>query len=355
MDFAVPDVERMASDGDRRVRRRRGAVVGGIAAAVALLSVTATQVAGAGHDRDSAPVVTHPDVVKKRELAWATGSVIHAGDRTIESGTRCTPSSRPRPGTSWPTRKARVWSVTDGRVDQVGTIDAKHPHLVVDPRGPLAAWMGTAGHSGEPDGISYVDQSRMSGGDATIALRHGPADVDALSGDTLYLHDDRGAVAHDLLTDEERVVDPAGHGETYEGLGVVAAHDGTLAMNAERGTLLGTSRDHAVLLEQAYGNIGSFSPDGAYFSGDADEPSVWTCAPVSGSLCRGWTATPSPAGSTGWTTTRWCSSPRRRRATRWCWSPARSPTGAAASRRRRSGALHHPDYELPVGQPIGDD
>ena len=351
VDFAAPDLDRLTADGDRRIRRRRSAVAGGVLS-VALLVGAVAALGDRGGD-DGASVVAHP-APAARDVTWAKGSVIHDGGRAIDVGHEVRAYVETSVGYVVADTDGHVWSVLDGRVEQVGTTDVKHPRLVADPAGPLAAWVSTAGRSGEPDGISWVDQSRMGGGSARIAPRHGASDVDALSGDTLYLHDERGAVAHDLSTNQERVVDPAGGFESVEGGGVVAAHDGTLAMKADRGTLLGSSRDHAVLLDQAYGSIGAFSPDGAYYSNDADSPSVWDVrtgkqVPVPG--MDGY------AFATGFD---WLDDhtlvliAEQGEGDPMLLVTCRIPDGSSCEQAATLGGLGHPDYQLPVGQPIGE-
>lgn len=350
VDFALPDLERMASDGDRRLRRRRGTVVCGIAAAVVLASVAATHVGGAGGGDHSAPVVTHPETTA-RVVAWSKGPVIHAGDRTIDVGHEVRAFVETSAGYVVADTDGVVWSVVDGHATQVGTTDAKHPRLVADPAGSLAAW-ATTGLDGP--GLHTVDQATDEVG-SPVAAPNATGVLDALSGSTVYFHDRRGAVALDLSTLDEQVVDPAGPGETFEGHGVVAAHDGTLAMKADGGTLLGASRDHAVLLDQAYGSIGAFSPDGTYYSNDADSPSVWDVGTGK--------QVPLP-GMAGYAF-----------ATGYDWLDDRTlvliaekgdgdpmvlvtctiPDGTSCEQVATLGDVDAPDFQLPVGRPIGDD
>ncbi len=354
VDFAVPDVAQMAAQGDRRVRRRHGAVVGGIAAAVVLLSVTATQVAGAGHSRDSAPVVTRP-APAPRVVAWSTGSIIHAGDRTIDVGHEVHAFVETSAGYVVADTDGKVWSVVDGNVTPVGLIDAKHPRLVADPSRTRAAWVGTgldAPGRVERSGLQVLDQS-----DGRISMDGqipAPGEPTAMSGNVLYLTEKRGTVALDLVTGGQVVVDPAGQGETHDGLGVLAAHDETLAMKADGGTLVGTSRDHAVLLDQAYGSIGAFSPDGAYYSNDADSPSVWAVrtgkqVPVPGMDAY--------AFATGF---EWLDDhtllliAEKGEGDPMVLVECAIPGGSSCRQAATLGDLEHPDYQLPVGEPIGD-
>lgn len=353
MDFAVPDLDRLTADGDRRIRRRRSAVAGGVLS-VALL-VGAVAVLGDRGGDDGSATVAHP-APAARPVTWAKGSVIHAGDRTIDVGHEVHAFVETSVGYVVADAAGKMWSVVDGHATEVGTANAKHPRLVADPSGTRTAWVGTgldAPGRVEPSGLQVLDQS---GGRISIdGQSPAPGEVDALSGTTLYFHDDRGAVARDLVSGQERVVDPAGGRESPEGQGVVAANGDTLALRTDRGTLLGTSRDHAVLLEQAYGSIGAFSPDGGYYSNDADSPSVWDVRTGKQVALPGMD---DYAFATGFD---WLDDhtlvliAERAEGDPMVLVTCEVPDGSSCHQVATLGGLDHPDYQLPVGQPIGDD
>lgn len=349
VDFAAPDLDRLTADGDRRIRRRRSALAGGVLS-VALL-VGAVAVLGDRGGDDGSPAVAH-SAPATREVTWAKGSVIHDGDRTVDVGRQVRAFVETSVGYVVADPGGKVWSVVDGHATEVGTASAQHPRLVADPAGPLAAW-NTPSFEGQQ--VNAIDQStgRVS---SPVSAPHLPGELDALSGATVYFHDKRGAVALDLITKDERVVDPvADERESPQGQGVIAAHDDVLALRGEGGTLVGTSRDHAVLLEQAYGSIGTFSPDGAYYSNDADSPSVWDVRTGKQLALPGMD---DYAFATGFD---WLDDrtlvliAEKGKGDPMVLVTCEVPGGSSCHQVATLGSLDHPDYQLPVGQPIDDD
>ena len=275
VDFAVPDVAALTRAGDRRVRGRR-ALVGGVAALAMVGALAAIRIAG-GPAAESTPVVSDP-TPQPAQLTWATGHVLHAGDRTIDVGVGVQAYVRTSAGFVVADPGGVVHSVVDGKVSDVGRTDAKHPHLVADPSGTLAGWVEL---DGDRPGFVVLDQATgdtTRNDDATqpgmglLADEQDPAYFYAISGGEAYWRDQRGAVEVDLATGDVRVVDAG----AANGFDILDVQDGVIAFNADDdGTALGPTRRDAVMLPQVYGTLGTLSPGADYYSSDADEPQVY--------------------------------------------------------------------------------
>jgi hypothetical protein len=277
VDFAVPDVDALTRDGDRRRARRRAAVIGGAAAVVLVAGTAAVVVPGLGGD--DAPGPAGRSSAGTPDLSWVSGQTLYAPDLPggeIDLGHEVSAYVRTHDGFVLADPDGHVWSWTDGEETEVGTVDARDPHLVSDPSGSLAGWLDAG--NGKPayvvldqatgDTTTYDDQAA---GATTPAGPGSSPYFYAIDGDTAYWRDARGAVATDLGSGEATVVDsPAG-----SDLDITAVHDGVVAFNSADGTTIGSSPQDALRLKGSFGGRGSFSPDGRYFSEDADEPKVW--------------------------------------------------------------------------------
>ena len=249
-DFAMPDLEALVRDGDRRVRRRGAARIAGGLAVLAVAAAIAVPQLGGGTGRDATVVAIAPGA--GRSVTWATGSVIHSGT---------------------------VWSVRGQQVTEVGRTNAKHPRLVADEEGSLAGWVNTTGM-----GPAYLvlDQSTgetMSEGEATVRGKGGlatlaePAYFYAIDGDTAYWRDDRGAVAVNFDSGDVRVIDA----NPTDSFAILDAQDGLIAFEglSDRGASVGRTPAEARPLAESYSDMGRLSPDARYYSSDANDPHVY--------------------------------------------------------------------------------
>lgn len=274
VDFAVPDVAALTRAGDRRVRRRRG-LVGGVAALAVVGALAAPRIVGGAPD--STPVVSEP-APQPAQVTWATGHVLHVGDRTIDVGVGVKAYVRTSAGFVVADPAGVVHSVVDGKVSDVGRTDARHPRLVADSAGTLVGWVE---RDGDRLGFVVLDQATgrtTRNDDATapgmglLADQPDPAYFYAISDGTAYWRDLRGAVAVDLASGDVRVIDA----DARNGFDILDAEDGVIAFNAsDDGTALGATRRGALMLPQVYGSMGTFSPGAGYYSSDADEPQVY--------------------------------------------------------------------------------
>ena len=276
VDFAVPDVDALTRAGDRRRRRRSAAVLaGGVAVLVAVggAVVLPQLLGGDGSPEPAGSPAPTP------ALTWASGQTLYGPDLpggkvALQHDVRA--YVRTSAGFVLADSDGTVWSLVDGTETRVGTTDAKAPHLVSDTQGTLAGWLDASG-----DKPAYVVLDQATGDTTTYDNQpagasdpSGPGSSPyfyAIDGHTAYWRDARGAVATDLDTRQATVVDsPAG-----SDLDITAAKGGLVAFNGENGTSIGTSPADAVHLKGSFGGPGAFSPDGHWFTEDADEPKVW--------------------------------------------------------------------------------
>jgi hypothetical protein len=279
VDFAVPDLDSLTRTGDRRIRRRRGlSLVGGVAALALVGGMAATQLSG---DDSAGPGVANdpvPGLGTRADVAWATGHVIHVGDRTVDVGHPVTAFVRTSAGFVVADPQGTVWSVVSGDVSEIGHVAANRPRLVSDPAGSRAGWVEVE-DAAAPRPMVY-DQSTgaWSSSGAAISEQGAPPDERdrtkfyAIDGDTAYWRDTRGTVAVDLTTADTEVIDAA----TLNGVEILDVENGVIATDAyDEGTRLGVAGGSQVLLPEVYGSLGVLSPDAEYYSSDADEPEVY--------------------------------------------------------------------------------
>lgn len=279
VDFAVPDVDALTRAGDRRRRRRSAAVAaGGLAVLVAVGgAVLVPQLVGG--DASPQPAASAPT---PPALSWVSGRTLYAPDLAggqVDLGHDVRAYVRTSTGFVFADPDGAVWSWVDGKETRVGSTDARDPHLASDPSGALAGWLDTG--SGNPayvvldqgtgDTTTY-DSKPAGAGDAA-----GPGSSPyfyAIDGTTAYWRDSRGAVATDLTSGDATVVDPSSGSD----VDIAAVKDGLIAFDSEKGTTVGTTPSDAVLLRGSFGGPGAFSPDGSWFTEDADVPKVWDVA-----------------------------------------------------------------------------
>jgi hypothetical protein len=261
------DLDAMVREGDRRRRSRavvRGAAGVAAAAVVGVVVVTALG-AGGGGDRALDPVGEPP---APAQVSWALGQQLHLGDEVIDVGRDVRAYVRTSDGFLYTDPQGRVYSWSDGEGSEaVGRTSARRPELVSDLDMGQAAWIDT---SGDQSTLALLDR------DGVREVRDDNRDLSsvyALDAGTAYLLDDRGAFALDLASGRATVLDPEATGDDE----ILDAEDGLVAFNTpeEGGTEIGTAPGTGVKLKEAYGSSGQFSPDGRWFSIDADEPKIY--------------------------------------------------------------------------------
>ncbi|WP_309649672.1 hypothetical protein [Nocardioides sp.] len=247
VDFPTPDLDVLVRAGDRRVRRRRGAALGG---SLAALAVTAALVVPALTDDGS------PDAASGRDsvalpldiVSWADGSVLHAGPAELDLGVTIRAFVQTTVGYVVADADGRVLSVVDGETTEVGSVDAERPRLVGDHDSTVVGWVDRAGKRptfvvlDQEDGQRVLeDSSGTEPGMGDLADEADPAYFYALDGDTAYWRDRRGAVAVSVVTGEVDVIDA----DARNGFDLIDVQDGVLAFYGDQGVEVGESRASA--------------------------------------------------------------------------------------------------------------
>lgn len=279
VDFAVPDLEAMVRDGDRRIRRRRTGLVAAIAAAAVAGVLLVPQLGGPDRAERRTDVAVQPST-SGRQLTWATGRVIHSsGGDSVDVGHEVAAYVETSVGFVVSDASGRVWSVRGGDVTAVGRVDDRQPHLAADAASPWVGWVEPR-DGGAPVFAIYNQSTgdrrlvteRTTPGMGTTIADPDPAYVYDIDGDTAYLREAGGAVAEDLVTGERTLLDPGAD----DGFEVLDAQDGLVAFNAaDAGTALGRTRETALMLRGVHTDLGAFSPGAGYYTSDADQPEVY--------------------------------------------------------------------------------
>lgn len=269
VDFAVPDVDALTRNGDRRIRRRRGAgLLGGVATLAVVGGLVMTQLGAGGGDSDHHVA---DDPVPARVLTWAQGSVLHTPTTSTDLGHPIRAYLPTADGYVFTDGAGAVYSAVDGAVTRVGTIATEQPRLVADHDGSLAAWVDPLGPRPR---VTVLDQ-------ATDETRfYDATELDSLAaidGDTVYGTAARGALSLDLASGETHSV------AVPPGAEILAVQDGVIASDAgddegdaaDDGTLIRRPDGSVLTLPAAYGSSAAFSPDARWVSVDADEPMVF--------------------------------------------------------------------------------
>jgi len=135
------DLDSIVRAGDRRMRRRRSVLTGGLAG---VLVVAGGIAAFAGHGNRTGPP---PADQNAKPLTYAVGSVIHTGDRTIDVGKKVVSLVPTHWGFVFSTPDRRLYREHDGQVRPITTFNGRPSHLsdvssrlVVSDDGLVTAW-----------------------------------------------------------------------------------------------------------------------------------------------------------------------------------------------------------------------
>jgi hypothetical protein len=178
-DFDIPrlDLDDLIAEGDRRVRRRRLGIIAAAAATVAVVLGTATIATDPDEDSNEPvnPVPTQTPaptaaVGTSRPLVYADGTVIHLGERTVDTGRTIESLDVTDNGAVLTTADGSIWFTDGSDVQRIGatsggTVD---PHSVrwhwSGPRwwvatgnaGSLVAWFENQGEDAQARGVKLV-------------------------------------------------------------------------------------------------------------------------------------------------------------------------------------------------------
>lgn len=187
------DLHVLMRNGERRVTRRRTAILGGLAAAAVVAALVVPGLVGSGND---SLVATAPD----GSLTYAVGSTIHSADGTVDVGRRIlqlveTPSGFVVADDQW-----KVLSVTGDDVIEVGQMDPER-FSGFSSDGDVVAWVENSISSG----AKYAVLDQAAGAEVLRARFGNPPDLPddcdevcsplrivSVDDRTLYLDDARG-------------------------------------------------------------------------------------------------------------------------------------------------------------------
>ncbi|WP_232679890.1 hypothetical protein [Nocardioides sp. R-C-SC26] len=270
--FSPVDLDAIVSAGDRRRRRRVGAIVGGVAAlaVVGAVSVVVTEASG---PTDVGAAAQEPAPAPPAERSWAHGE-------TLETPTGRILFERPIHAYVATDRgyvvvdvDGAVWSVLDGRAEEVGSsvLDPGTRALVTD--GEWTAWTDRSG-----DALVYrvLDQdtaaveSLAGVVDARFDLRESSF-MASLDDGVLYTVDGRGIAATDVRRGTADIVME----DVSESFDLVDARAGLFAVYDE-GLRIGSSPTQTRELPGVFGSNGLISPDARFYAPDEDTLTVRT-------------------------------------------------------------------------------
>ena len=230
LDVPDLDVTAMVRDGERQVVRRRRTIAGGlVAASLVVAGGIAVPTLLPDSDTDS----TVAAGAHSYDLAYAEGTTIHDGARTIEAGVRISALVQGISGYVIADPQGRVHTVVDGETTQVGLLAATDRGRIVSD-GDVVAWVDAA------DGgtLSVLDLASGERTDVPVNAFPGEpvsavvgqvgaagASIAAVDGRTVYVSDSRGVMAWDALDDEDPVLIAAPQGLVVE---VVDVQDGRI-------------------------------------------------------------------------------------------------------------------------------
>jgi hypothetical protein len=280
------DLTTIVRDGDRRLRRRRTALVGGGAALVLVAAGTALGLHGRGTTAAPAPADTPTE-----PLTYAVGSVIHTGDGTIDVGRKVVSMIQTARGFVFSDPDQNVYEEKDGDVQQIGHLATAQSRLVTGDDGLVATWWD--GHLIHLWPVAFAEGNRNTI-DPALETSGQPDQtpyVEALSDGHLWLWDGRGTKVIEVrptpgtavwpdagLPDPGMVQDAAGDRilvRVGSGLAVVRANlkplDAEGLGNWEPGTDL-----TRVTAQVSNVSSGDLSPDGSHwFTQDSDQFAVF--------------------------------------------------------------------------------
>lgn len=196
------DVLGIVRDGNRRVNRRRTAVLGaGVAAAVVAAFAVPTLLRDAPQ---RATEVSFAAAFTAHEPSYAIGSEVHIDGRSFDVGHSVHAFVQTTAGVVFTDESGTVWASDGSRTVEVGTTEAELPRLEAD--GPRVAW--TAYPKGAAPEYTVLDQS-------TGELLRTPFDTGndgateyddalfAVDGVDVYFRDSRGIVRWNVESGEQ--------------------------------------------------------------------------------------------------------------------------------------------------------
>ncbi|MDX6358152.1 MAG: hypothetical protein QOH37_1206, partial [Nocardioidaceae bacterium] len=187
-------------DGNRRLRRRRNALAGGVAGTLAVVAGAAALTLG-GH---SASRAVQPADNPAKPLSYAVGSVIHSDGTTIDVGTKIESMVSVEDGFVFSGPDRTVYLETNGATHALGHIDGASSRLYASDDGLVAAWWDGEqiqtwpGYRYNGSGEEVVEDSTHSFGVASTWPSGAPPHVEALSDGHLWTWDGQHTVVAEV-------------------------------------------------------------------------------------------------------------------------------------------------------------
>jgi hypothetical protein len=266
------DVTGIVREGDKRVRRRRTAVVGGVAA-LGVAAALAVPVVLGGGDGPTA-VDRDPELVAAfaaHSPSYAVGSEITIDGITFDVGHTVRAYVQTDAGAVFSDPDGMVWAADGATVEELGRINAEVPHLVAD--GTRAAWVTP----GDIPAFTVFDQSTgetvrdpLQNVDGMSDVRDGKnsAVVYALDGETAYVKTQQGAAAWDTATGDLTFLDTEANG-----FSIIDAEQGQIVYTRDdQGIFVGSDLRNGTKVDLWTAYL--LSPDGRYLLGEPESDDV---------------------------------------------------------------------------------
>lgn len=218
------DVLAMVREGNRRVGRRRNAVLGAGVAAVVVAAIAVPTMLVNG--RDTAREVQPTSIFATPQPAFATGSTVHVGDRSFDVGRPVQALYVTTAGIVFADDAGTVFA-TDGteQPEKIGNADLGYGSLVGD--GSRAGWIEQ--QDGRAPVFTVLDQA--TGETQTLEFDtagEGATEYDAslfaIDGDDVYLRDARGMIRWNVESGDLTGLGSPQGGEIFDVKSGVIAH-----------------------------------------------------------------------------------------------------------------------------------
>jgi hypothetical protein len=196
------DVLGMVREGNRRVARRRTAVLSAGVAAVVVAAIAVPTLLRDAPKR--ATEVSFAAAFTAHEPSYAIGSEVHIDGRTFDVGHPVHAFVQTTAGVVFTDKAGTVWASDGSRTVEVGNTEAKYPHLEAD--GPRVAW--TTYRDGAAPEYTVYDQSTGEILSTPFDTGNdGPTEYDdalfAVDGVDVYFRDSRGIVRWNVESGEQ--------------------------------------------------------------------------------------------------------------------------------------------------------
>lgn len=280
IEFAAVDLDRIVTDGDRTLRRRRGTLIVGGVAATALVAGAAVLALGVGQDRAGDPDLVTAQPVDSAGMNWALGGQILAPGAGIDVGHPVRAFVRTEIGFVAVGDDGRVRSVIRDdvmdrtrqiqrdQVSEIGRTPVSDVRIVADAEGRRVAWLrqGTG-----PEGWQVVVYDAVAEVSELGVMASANTRVVGIDGNELHL------VTGDLheVVDIEKPSDTWEIGPPVDGAELLAVQAGVLVWATGDGHVVERIGEAPVEIDDISGSTASLSPDGSRVTFDADQLQVY--------------------------------------------------------------------------------